>query len=45
MNPRRPTPADLESAPFDPLGHPRHILYRLRGLNGFMLSHYDIDRA
>ena len=25
MNPRRPTPADLKSAPFDPLGHPRTI--------------------
>ena len=28
LNPRRPTPADLESAPFDPLGHPRHIYNR-----------------
>ncbi|AGE70588.1 integrase [Sulfolobus acidocaldarius N8] len=24
LNPRRPTPADLKSAPFDLLGHPRN---------------------
>ena len=31
MNPRRPTPADLESAPFDPLGHPRQVKVLVRG--------------